>query len=40
MLLRQLNSMKKYLHENQIYAKIESGETTLAFANDEMLKKN
>jgi uncharacterized glyoxalase superfamily protein PhnB len=30
----------KFIHESNMYAEMESGETTLAFANDEMLKLN
>ncbi len=30
----------KFIHESNMYAEMESGETTLAFANDEMLKMN
>jgi lactoylglutathione lyase len=30
----------KFIHESNMYAEMESGETTLAFANDEMLKIN
>ena len=28
----------KFIHESNMYAKMESGETTLAFANNEMLR--
>ncbi len=30
----------KFIHESNMYAEMESGETTLAFANNEMLKMN
>lgn len=30
----------KFIHESNMYAEMESGETTLAFANDEMLRMN
>ncbi len=30
----------KFIHESNMYAEMESGETTLAFANKEMLKMN
>jgi lactoylglutathione lyase len=30
----------KFIHESNMYAEMESGETTLAFANNEMLKVN
>lgn len=30
----------KFIHESNMYAEMESGETTLAFANDDMLKMN
>lgn len=30
----------KFIHESNMYADMESGETTLAFANNEMLKMN
>ena len=30
----------KFIHESNMYAEIESGETTLAFANNEMMKMN
>lgn len=30
----------KFVHESNTYAEMESGETTLAFANNEMLKSN
>ena len=30
----------KFIHESKMYAEMESGETTLAFANNEMLKMN
>jgi uncharacterized glyoxalase superfamily protein PhnB len=30
----------KFIHESNMYAEMESGETTLSFANNEMLKMN
>ena len=30
----------KFIHESNMYAEMENGEITLAFANDEMLKMN
>jgi len=30
----------KFIHESNMYAEMDSGETTLAFANNEMLKMN
>ena len=30
----------KFIHESNMYAEMESGDTTLAFANNEMLKMN
>jgi lactoylglutathione lyase len=30
----------KFIHESNMYAEMQSGETTLAFANNEMLKMN
>ena len=30
----------KFIHESDMYAEMESGETTLAFAHDDMLKMN
>lgn len=30
----------KFIHESRLYAEMESGETTLAFANNEMLQMN
>ncbi len=30
----------KFIHESNMYAEMESGQTTLAFANNEMLKMN
>jgi hypothetical protein len=45
MQLRQLNFIKrlslqktKFIHESNMYAEMETGETILAFANNEMLK--
>jgi predicted enzyme related to lactoylglutathione lyase len=34
------NLTTKFIHETKMYSEMQSGETTLAFANNEMLKMN
>ncbi|MCU0847735.1 MAG: VOC family protein [Spirochaetes bacterium] len=37
---RAFDLKTKFIHDSNMYAEMESGETTLAFANNEMLKMN
>jgi catechol 2,3-dioxygenase-like lactoylglutathione lyase family enzyme len=37
---KALDLQTKFIHESNMYSEMESGETTLAFANNEMLKMN